>query len=401
MINIYIIEVCQSTLDCILYMKTDERIDTWIIRALTEKATLHYMGLLEYTRKSYRHISLDTFNSHIKKMLLEGYIGKDDTGERGKKVYYFLTEKTKQMERLKILNFKSKKEIAELNNQSKEERRVSAYIVIFFLALRYYYLLKTEEELKNFLSEAGVSLNDLILYSKPKPLERNGKPYERTGWETRSDIIIIKYEELTPNKNIFYEYSLPGQSPKEVSLESERILAHANITQVEIEDAFKIAQREGILKIGMRFRNESRYEIADKSLVDFIDYCWGLFRLILKKLQIVWRTIRGPNDQEIKWLELIKGRKGADAIRMQAYHQRHSLNKSKRKQLVVSAKKKITYLEEEIQESIMNLVEWHTNTINKYRFPTERILEIVAPKVLQKTDLRRISPKHRITVANQ
>jgi DNA-binding HxlR family transcriptional regulator len=385
-------------------MKTDEQIDTWIIRSLTEKATLHYMGLLEYTRKSYRHISLDTFNSHIKKMLLEGYIGKDDTGERGKKVYYFLTEKTKQMERLRILNFKSKKEIAELNNQSKEERRLSAYIVIFFLGLRYYYPLKTEKELKNFLSEAGVSVNDLVLYSKPKPLERNGKPYERTGWETRSDIIIIKYEELTsltPNKNIFYTYSLPGQSPREVSLESERILAHANITQAEIEDAFKIAQREGILKIVMKFRNELRYEIADKSLVNFIDDCRGLFRLILKKLQIVWRTIRGPNDQEIKWLELIKGRKGADAIRMQAYQQRHSLNKSKRKQLVVSAKKEIMYFEEEIQEFITNLVESHTNTINKYRLPTERILEIVAPKALQKTDLRRISPKHRITVANQ
>ena len=85
-------------------MKTDEQIDTWIIRSLTEKATLHYMGLLEYTRKSYRHISLDTFNSHIKKMLSEDYIGKNDTDERGKKVYYFLTEKTKQMERLRILN---------------------------------------------------------------------------------------------------------------------------------------------------------------------------------------------------------------------------------------------------------------------------------------------------------
>jgi hypothetical protein len=177
-------------------------------------------------------------------------------------------------------------------------------------------------------------------------------------------------------------------------------LAHAKITQAEIEDAFKIAQREGILKIVMKFRNELRYEIADKSLVNFIGDCWDLFKLILKKLQIVWRSIRGPNDQEIKWLELIKDRKGADAIRMQAYQQRHSLNKSKRKQLVVSAKKEIMFLEEEIQESITNLVEWHTDTINKYRFPAERILEIVAPKALQKSDLRRISPKHRITVAN-
>jgi len=68
---------------------------------------------------------------------------------------------------------------------------------------------------------------------------------------------------------------------------------------------------------------------------------------------------------------------------MQAYQQRHSLNKSKKKQLVVSAKKEIMYLEK-IQDSITYLVEWHTDTINKYRFPAERILEIVAPKALQK-----------------
>ena len=74
---------------------------------------------------------------------------------------------------------------------------------------------------------------------------------------------------------------------------------------------------------------------------------------------------------------------------------------SGREQLVVSAKKEIMYLEEEIQESITNLVESHTNTINKYLFPAERILEIVAPKALQKSDLQRITPKHRITVANQ
>jgi hypothetical protein len=65
---------------------------------------------------------------------------------------------------------------------------------------------------------------------------------------------------------------------------------------------------------------------------------------------------------------------------MQAYQQRHSLNKSRTKELVVSAKKEITYLEEELQESITDLVD----TIDKYRFPAERILEIVAPKALQK-----------------
>jgi hypothetical protein len=201
---------------------------------------------------------------------------------------------------------------------------------------------------------------------------------------------------MTPNKKIFYTCSIPGQSPSEVLHESERVFAHANFTQAEMEDAFSIAGKEGILRFVMKFRNESRFEIADQSLVNFIGGCWDLFQLILEKLQIVWRTIRGPNDHEIKWLELIKGRSEADAIRIQAYKERHSLKKSEKRKRIALARKEIVVHEEKIQELITDLTIFHTATIDKYRFPAERILEIAAPKSLQKSDLRafrrRISP---------
>ena len=193
---------------------------------------------------------------------------------------------------------------------------------------------------------------------------------------------------MTSNKNISYSCSLPGQSPRELLLESERVFAHANITQTEMGDALTIAKNEGILKIVMEFRNESRYEITDQSLVNFIGYCSDLFQLILEKLHIVWRTIRRPNDQEIKWLELIKGRTEADAIQHEDYQQRHSLRKAEKRNRKTLAKKEIEELEKEIQESITDLTMFHAATINKYRFPTDRILEIVAPKSLQKSDLR-------------
>jgi hypothetical protein len=378
-------------------MKFDKQIDNSIVTALTEKPTIYYMELLEVVRRSYRHISLDTFNSHIRKMLSEGYIGKNDTGERGKKVYYFLTEKTKQMERLKILNFNAKNDITELNDQSEQEKRLHA-LLIFFLSDHIAYQFKTEEQLKDFLSEAGVSMNDLGLPGEPITLYSDGKPCKVTVQKTRSGINVSKWEELTPNKNIFYSCSLPGSSPSEVLSDSEdRVFTHANITQKEMEDAFCIAQREGLLKRVMKFRNEGRYKIADQSLVNFIGDCLDLFKVILEKLQIVWRTIRTPNNQEIKWLELFKGRREADAIRNQAYQHRHSLKRSEKKKRIALAKKEIEDREKEIQESITDLVKWRAATVDKYWFPCERILEIAAPKSLQKSDLRtfrrRISPK--------
>jgi DNA-binding HxlR family transcriptional regulator len=369
-------------------MKFDKQIDTTIVRALT-KTSIHYLGLLKAVCGSYRPISRDAFNSHIKKLLSDGYIDKNDTGKRGKKVYYFLTEKTKQMQRLKVLNFKSKKKTAELNDQSEEEKRLNAYLSIFFISEHITYEFKTKEQLENFLSKARVSMNDLVSRGKPSIEHRaDGKPYVQTVLTTgHSRIFVTEWKEMAANNNIIYSCSLPGHSPSEILVESERVFAHANITQAEMEDALRIAKREGMLKIVMIFGKESRYEIADQSVVNFIGACWDLLELILEKLQIVWTTIRGPNNQEIKWLELIKGRTDADAIRNQTYQQRHSLDKSKRKSLVVSTKNKIADLEEEIQESINILTIIHTATINKYRFPTERILEIVAPKALQKSNL--------------
>jgi hypothetical protein len=138
------------------------------------------------------------------------------------------------------------------------------------------------------------------------------------GLEGKIGIDVGKWEEMTPNKKIFYRCSIPGQSPSEVLHESE---------------------------------------IADQSLVNFIGGCWDLFQLILEKLQTVWRTIRGPNDQEIKWLELIKGRSEADAIRIQAYQERHSLKKNEKRKRIALARKEIVVHGEEIQELIYYFTE--------------------------------------------
>jgi DNA-binding HxlR family transcriptional regulator len=379
-------------------MKFDEQLNESIVKVLSQNSN-HYMGLF-HEIQSYRHVSLDTFNSHIKTMLSEGYIDKNDTGKRGKKVYYFLTEKTKQLQRLKILEFKSKRkraeyilylksknEIAESNSQSEEERRVNMYLLIFFLTNTLGYTFKTEEQLNDFLSEAGVSRNDLVLRCKPHEDQFDGKPCITTVWTIGSRIYVNKWE-MAADKNIVYGCMLPGQSPSEVLLQSKwgRVFAHANITQTEMADAFNMAEKEGMLKIVMKFRNQIRYDIVDQSLVNFIGDCWELFELLLEKLQIVWRTIRGPNNQEIRWLELIKDRWQADTIRMQAYHKRHSLKESKRKRKK-TVRKEIENREIAIEEFLTELKKRHAYTIDKYRFPAERILEIIAPRYLQKTNL--------------
>lgn len=146
-----------------------------------------------------------------------------------------------------------------------------------------------------------------------------------------------------------------------------------------------MALRERLLKIVMKFRDELRYEIADESLVDFFYDCWDLFRLILRKLQMIWRTVRAPNSHEVKWLEILKTRRQADKIRAQTYHQRHSLTKTEKKKRFVFVKEEVEIREKEIKEYLTYLLDKHIDTIWKYRFPTEKILSIIYPEYLQKS----------------
>jgi len=132
----------------------------------------------------------------------------------------------------------------------------------------------------------------------------------------------------------------------------------------------------------MKFRDELRYEIADESLEDFIYDCWDLFRLILRKLKMIWRTIRAPNTHEVKWLELLRTRRQADLIRTQAYHQRHSLRKTEKRKRFEFVKEEVEIREKEIYEYYSYLVDKHIDTIWKYRFPTEKILEIITSESL-------------------
>jgi len=281
----------------------------------------------------------------------------------------------KQMQRLKILNFQ------------EEGKREIIYLVIFFLSVYTYYPFQSEQQLEEFLSDARLSLADLVQVGS-REIDRDGKHFIVKNFEASPHIGVSRYEEIGPNNDIqsvSYRVGLAGKSPTEILDQSGRVFQHINVTRTEMEEAFRIAKYEGLIKRVMVFRKEGRYEIADERLEDFISDCYELFRLILSKLQIVWKNIRKPNTKEVKWLELFRGRRQADKIRAEAYHYRHSLSKRKKTKIVRQTKEEVKVHEEKINKYWDYIFEKHLETIKKYRFPTEEILRITFPNFLRKS----------------
>ena len=59
-------------------------------------------------------------------------------------------------------------------------------------------------------------------------------------------------------------------------------------------------------------------------LVDFLDDCALLYHSARKSIEIIWKHIRKPNRDEIRWLELFMGTEKVDEICRESYRRRHN-----------------------------------------------------------------------------
>jgi DNA-binding HxlR family transcriptional regulator len=159
-------------------------IDRTIIKALYDNNTLSANELRRHVERSYKKVGPSVFFDHIKHLMKQESIGKNDTGRRGCKVYYFLTEKSKETYRVGILevttknvdtNAKHRQRIRNSFEKENEElMRQKMYLLLFFFGTVDHpvYELRSEREINRFLSRFGLSMNDL------KPIEegfgRNG-----------------------------------------------------------------------------------------------------------------------------------------------------------------------------------------------------------------------------------
>jgi hypothetical protein len=145
-------------------------------------------------------------------MIGKTLISKNDNGERGKKVYYFLTEKAKQLQRLKILESKSAERIATLEIKRRGERHTKIYIFLFHFMefMRKYPKQLTKQEVSAILTNLQSSENDFVEDEKGEMEYRNGKYEKWKQYKPICNIIISEVEEYYQDKKQKKQYIIAG-----------------------------------------------------------------------------------------------------------------------------------------------------------------------------------------------
>jgi DNA-binding MarR family transcriptional regulator len=341
---------------------------------------MYYTELFRAIKILYKKVSIDAFNSHIKSMIGKALISKNDNGERGKKVYYFLTGKAKQLQRLKILESNHAENTAAPEIKEREERRIKIYIFLFYAMeiMRKFPKMLTKEEVSALLANLQSSDNDLVEVDKGESGDRNGRYEKWRQYKPISNVTIAEEEEYYQGKKQKTVYScwLPGICITDIRWSvngSESI----NYSLKELEEAFYLLIEEGILKPVMKFRNEWRYAVADESLNDLLLAYWYIYGRLAEIIHSRWCHVR-PTVEELKWMELFDSKKSIDSYLFYAYQDiRRLQNNNDRKRYAIKIREEVKQSREDINELLTEIEADYLE--KKHKFPIEQISEMVYP----------------------
>src|ERR687888_431353 len=174
-------------------MQYDNQMDNAIVDELASHGSISYLELIDRVVKLRgKTMSFETFNFHLKKMLKENILKKDDKG-RGKQVFYSLTEDAKKQRHLNILG---------VNPQQLLFRRI--YEKLFFYEIFHtpLIIISSQVDFNKILAELKVDIKDLrIVYRDVWELEGALKRDEFSLVDTKtiysvgiSGISIVKTE---------------------------------------------------------------------------------------------------------------------------------------------------------------------------------------------------------------
>lgn len=275
------------------------------------------------------------FNVHIKKMVRDGEIARREelnSRLKIKPIYFSLTEKGRKRQLLKI-------------RHEAICQREKAYLLLLLYctfgdipSLPVDYgrnVLENEEQLERFLSEVNLSIRDF----KVERVDSNADQYKVIKMVEHTQIRIHRIEYLQGARGlegrVEYRYMLPGISIRQFLWGIKQGLALEYIPESmslsEVEECFELLLKEGLIRIVMRYRSESRYDIVNEDLREAMKCCWLLCGTAEMAMRFIWENARSPTTDEREWLELIRGKRWAMIYLNMCYEKMKTREKDKKK----------------------------------------------------------------------
>lgn len=329
-----------------------------------------------------RNLSPRDFSSHVKNMINEGILLKEDTGQRGKRVSISLTKNAKRRQSLGILG----------QGQQELKSKKILQLIIFFHLVKPPQLI-SRKNLDKLFSSLSVSQKDLVTESHFHTLATG---YTETNYKPIKDYKFRVVETYDRDKKMtLYYYKRISflvediikyiKRYKKVAIDNTKLfpfikrIRFLKVTEEEIKKVFDTLRDENIIRPTQNIFDKSDRHIAfiisDDDLQGLINQMWRIRNLELEKLQKKLTYLEGPTEKEKEWLELTYGSNQASII----IHKMFCIRNQSRGNGHIETR--IESLEDRINQRILNINEKYRRVIEKFDFPPDILNGICLNKI--------------------
>lgn len=305
-----------------------------IVKLLVKDGTLNYTSLYDkLTADLGRKLSHRDYNAHLRYMVGEKILHKQEVEGKGSSRFYHLTESSRKQYRLRILG---------MGNEF--EKRLSLYhLLIYFEAFKRGKILN-DKQLITLLKKMGTSKNKLkqIDINEFKNLLPNlvtayEDPISETqiqqftadtlGGRSKKPKYYVLYLGFSIEEFVSYIRKLRNNTePRPFSKRVPLVpfVRFINYSRKEIEEAVNNLQELGLLRtISFAEKKvERRFRIASEALINLTQYIHFIEMISFNQIAIKIFFIDKPNDDEKNILVYYLGEKNASKLIAMAYNER-------------------------------------------------------------------------------
>ena len=163
---------------------------------------------------------------------------------------------------------------------------------------------------------------------------------------------------------------------------------HIAFSKTMVKESFRLLNKENLIKPVLTFNGETRFDIVEKSLKEFVEECLKIYNgAVMFRLFITWQNIRRPTMEERKWCESSWGKEQTDSIFRNVcetlFSWRKEADKEEKLRRRRESKKKIKCMDGNLFDLLNKLKQKYSKLIEKYPSLTKTLIEIIYPRFLQ------------------
>jgi hypothetical protein len=366
-----------------LVFKYRQDIIEGIICTLLKENKLTYTGLYEHVTKILGSaLSYRDFERHINRMLREIRLHKEDSGKKGAKVFFSLTESAIKGYQLEVL---------EINEKSSKQRIL--YQLIFLRETHGLDYIIDEQDLDFFLSNIPASRNDLVIDSEDGDEEIGTFTY----YKPIKGITILRRsskDSKYDKAETYYDIRLPGVSVRDVinpNLGRRRTFPlpfdHINFTEEEVRDGIHKLQNAGLIRPVLYINDEERYTVVNNEFRQLLDSLYSIHSEKLSLMKLKW-MYEGSTIEEYKQIEFMYGKRKVHKIMNYSYEIRQGIRKEikENKGLVQQVQRwqsDYNLRMAKISEEILKIKGKYSNTLSHYGFSRDFVENLLFEKIMQ------------------